>query len=97
MFIFDQSVFYIILIFWVIALFLGFLLVVLSYIFIKQSYDLVKLSAYECGFQPFGDIRVSYDVHFYRIAILFLIFDLEIALFLPVVLVITLVFMNVLL
>lgn len=61
------------------------LLVALSYIFVKPTNDLVKISAYECGFQPFSEIRVSYDIHFYRIAILFLVFDLEIALFLPVI------------
>lgn len=48
-----------------------------------QQTNVIKLSAYECGFQPFGEVRVAYDVHFYRIGILFLIFDLELALFLP--------------
>jgi len=45
--------------------------------------EITKMSAYECGFVPIGEVRLSYDIHFYRIAILFLIFDLELALFLP--------------
>ena len=43
----------------------------------------VKLSAYECGFEAFGDTRLKFDVRFYLVAILFIIFDLEIAFLFP--------------
>ena len=42
-----------------------------------------KLSAYECGFEPFEDSRIEFDVRFYLVAILFIIFDLEIAFLFP--------------
>ena len=42
-----------------------------------------KLSTYECGFEPFGDARSKFDVRFYLVAILFVIFDLEIAFLFP--------------
>ncbi len=42
-----------------------------------------KLSAYECGFDPFGDARGKFDVRFYLVAILFIIFDLEITFLIP--------------
>ena len=45
--------------------------------------DSEKLSAYECGFEAFEDTRTKFDVRYYLVAILFIIFDLEIAFFLP--------------
>jgi NADH-quinone oxidoreductase subunit A len=42
-----------------------------------------KLSAYECGFDPFGDARIRFDVRYYLVAILFIIFDLEVAFLFP--------------
>ena len=45
--------------------------------------DSEKLSAYECGFEPFNDSRMEFDVRFYLVAILFIIFDLEIAFLFP--------------
>lgn len=42
-----------------------------------------KYSVYECGFEPFGDARSTFDVHFYLVALLFIVFDLEIALLFP--------------
>lgn len=42
-----------------------------------------KLSAYECGFEPFGDARGTFDVRFYLVSILFIIFDLEVAFLFP--------------
>lgn len=42
-----------------------------------------KLSAYECGFEAFDDARMQFDVRFYLVAILFIVFDLEIAFFVP--------------
>jgi NADH-quinone oxidoreductase subunit A len=49
----------------------------------RQKPDTEKLSAYECGFEPFGDARGKFDVRFYLVAILFIIFDLEIAFLFP--------------
>jgi NADH-quinone oxidoreductase subunit A len=45
--------------------------------------DAEKLSAYECGFNPFDDARMKFDVRFYLVAILFIIFDLEVAFLFP--------------
>lgn len=55
----------------------------LSFLLAIQSPDSEKTSAYECGFEPFEDARNRFDVRFYIVAILFLIFDLEVALLLP--------------
>jgi NADH-quinone oxidoreductase subunit A len=49
----------------------------------KQKPDTAKLSAYECGFDAFDDARHKFDVRFYLVAILFIIFDLEIAFLFP--------------
>lgn len=49
----------------------------------RQSPDPEKLSAYECGFEAFDDSRAQFDVRFYLVAILFIIFDLEIAFLFP--------------
>ena len=48
-----------------------------------QHPDREKLSAYECGFEPFEDSRGQFDVRFYLVAILFIIFDLEVAFLFP--------------
>ncbi len=57
--------------------------VVLSFLVGKQNPDAEKLSAYECGFDAFDDARHKFDVRFYLVAILFIIFDLEIAFLFP--------------
>jgi NADH-quinone oxidoreductase subunit A len=49
----------------------------------RQNPDSEKLSAYECGFDAFDDARTKFDVRFYLVAILFIIFDLEIAFLFP--------------
>src|SRR3712207_6556262 len=49
----------------------------------RQKPDPEKLSAYECGFEPFDDTRRRFDVRFYLVAILFIIFDLEVAFLFP--------------
>jgi NADH-quinone oxidoreductase subunit A len=63
----------------------GFAMVIVlaSYIVAKQKPDAEKSSAYECGFEPFGNARSKFDVRFYLISILFIIFDLEIAFLFP--------------
>lgn len=57
--------------------------VVLSLVVAKQKPDPDKLSAYECGFDAFDDARHKFDVRFYLVAILFIIFDLEVAFLFP--------------
>ena len=54
-----------------------------SYILARQKPDREKVSAYECGFEAFDDARSQFDVRFYLVAILFIIFDLEIAFLFP--------------
>ncbi len=55
----------------------------LSYVFATQRPDAEKISAYECGFDPFDDSRGQFDVQFYLVAILFIIFDLEVTFLFP--------------
>jgi len=55
----------------------------LSYILVLRQYDVEKLSAYECGFEPFMDTRSRFDVRFYLVSILFIIFDLEVVFLFP--------------
>jgi NADH-quinone oxidoreductase subunit A len=57
--------------------------VVASYIVARQQPDSEKLSPFECGFEPFEDTRGRFDVRFYLVAILFIIFDLEVAFLFP--------------
>ena len=60
------------------AIFLALLIVVLSYFLVTQSPETEKLSTYECGFEAYGDTRSQFNVRFYIIAILFILFDIEI-------------------
>jgi NADH-quinone oxidoreductase subunit A len=71
------------LIFVLISILLSFIIFILSYVLASQVYDSEKLSAYECGFQPFEDARNKFDIKFYLVAILFIIFDLEISYLFP--------------
>ena len=57
--------------------------IVLNFLFSPRKPDPEKLSAYECGFEAFDDSRMEFDVRFYLVAILFIIFDLEIAFLFP--------------
>jgi NADH-quinone oxidoreductase subunit A len=72
-----------ILIFLVIASGLACIMVGLPFITAKIIGDKEKLSSYECGFEAFSDARIPFDVKFYLISILFIIFDLEIAFLFP--------------
>ena len=72
-----------ILIFLAIALALGLILLLSATIIAVRNPDSEKVSAYECGFEPFNDSRMEFDVRFYLVAILFIIFDLEIAFLFP--------------
>ena len=68
-------------IFFALGLSIGF--IVLNFLFSPNNPDPEKLSAYECGFEAFEDARMKFDVRYYLIAILFIIFDLEIAFLFP--------------
>ena len=72
-----------IIIFLFISLGLSVGFIVLNFLFSPKNPDPEKLSAYECGFEAFGDSRMEFDVRFYLVAILFIIFDLEIAFLFP--------------
>lgn len=62
---------------------IGLVLLALGFLLGKGEKDDEKLSAYECGFEPFEDSRMKFDVRYYLVAILFIIFDLEIAFLFP--------------
>ena len=72
-----------IIVFLIIALGLSVIFIALNFILSPKKPDPEKLSAYECGFEPFNDSRMEFDVRFYLVAILFIIFDLEVAFLFP--------------
>ncbi|GAB4121287.1 MAG: NADH-quinone oxidoreductase subunit A [Gammaproteobacteria bacterium] len=72
-----------ILLFLIIAAGMGAALVVIGSVLGPKRPDDEKLSAYECGFEAFEDARMKFDVRYYLVAILFIIFDLEIAFLFP--------------
>lgn len=70
-------------IFLAIAIVLSCLFLVASALLAPRKPDAEKLSAYECGFNAFDDARMKFDVRFYLVSILFIIFDLEVAFLFP--------------
>ena len=72
-----------IVIFLAIAVGMALAMLLASLIIARQKPDSEKLSAYECGFEAFDDARSQFDVRFYLVAILFIIFDLEVAFLFP--------------
>ena len=72
-----------VLIFLAIAGGIGFALMVLGFLLSPKKPDAEKLSSYECGFEAFEDSRMQFDVRYYLVAILFILFDLEIAFLIP--------------
>ena len=66
-----------------IAIVLALIIVTLSYLLAIQNPETEKLSVYECGFEPYEDARNIFDVKFYLVAILFIIFDIETMFLLP--------------
>ncbi len=72
-----------IIIFLSVAIGLSIVMVAIPFVVALKNPDKEKLSAYECGFEAFGDARGQFDVRFYLVAILFIIFDLEIAFLFP--------------
>lgn len=71
------------LLYFVISLIISLLVLILSLIAVYRVTDIEKVSAYECGFHPFQDARGKFEVRFYLVAILFIIFDLEIMFLFP--------------
>jgi len=72
-----------ILVFLAMAIALGLVLILAAVVLAVRNPDPEKVSAYECGFNAFDDARMKFDVRFYLVAILFIIFDLEIAFLFP--------------
>jgi NADH-quinone oxidoreductase subunit A len=66
-----------------VSIVIGLALLVVPFIVAFKQPDPEKLSAYECGFNAFDDARMKFDVRFYLVAILFIIFDLEVAFLFP--------------
>lgn len=67
----------------VIAIILSVIIILMSFLFGPSAPDVEKVSVYECGFDPYEDARNVFDVRFYLVAILFIIFDLETVFFFP--------------
>lgn len=65
------------------CLVIGLALLIAPFVIAYKNPDPEKLSAYECGFNAFDDARMKFDVRFYLVAILFIIFDLEVAFLFP--------------
>lgn len=72
-----------VLVYLVIAVLLSIVIVIFSYSLVVQIPETEKLSAYECGFEPYEDARHTFDVKFYLVAILFIVFDIETMFLLP--------------
>jgi len=72
-----------ILIFLLVGLFVGAAAMGLGFVLSPSRPDAEKNSPYECGFETFEDARIKFDVRYYLVAILFILFDLEIAFFVP--------------
>jgi NADH:ubiquinone oxidoreductase subunit 3 (subunit A) len=71
--------------FFITSFLLTLIIVVATYFINLPSNDYEKHSAYECGFEPFGDARSFFDIHFYTVGLLFIIFDLEVVFLIPFV------------
>jgi NADH-quinone oxidoreductase subunit A len=72
-----------VLIFMVVGLVIGGVMIALGFVLAPRHPDSEKLSPYECGFEAFEDSRMKFDVRYYLVAILFIIFDLEIMFLFP--------------
>ena len=66
-----------------VATVIGLVLLTVAFLVAYKAPDPEKLSAYECGFNAFDDARMKFDIRFYLVAILFIIFDLEVAFLFP--------------
>jgi NADH:ubiquinone oxidoreductase subunit 3 (subunit A) len=75
--------YFLIFIFLILSLIISIIVFSLSYFLSYKSLEKEKLSAYECGFNPFEDARNQFDIRFYLVSILFIIFDLEVSFLFP--------------
>ena len=75
----------------IISFFLGFILYLFSFKIILKNKQINKLTIYECGFEAFIDIKIEFDVRFYLVGILFIIFDLEIIFIFPWIIILNIV------
>ena len=75
--------YYNIAIFFVLAFIISLILALLPRLLAKHKYQKDKLSPYECGFEPEGPAGIKFDVRFYLVAILFIVFDIEVAYLIP--------------
>ena len=71
------------LVYLLVAILLSVVIVLFSYLLSVQNPETEKVSAYECGFEPYEDARHKFDVKFYTVAILFIVFDIETMFLLP--------------
>ena len=69
--------------FFIIGVILSILLLLLNFFLYKNRFYKEKLSPYECGFEPFDSARISFNIHYYLIGILFIIFDAEVVFLFP--------------
>jgi len=87
MFFLDNSLikkeYLLLLIYFIVATLITALIIVASYFLVRQNPESEKLSAYECGFEPYEDTRHTFDIRFCVIAILFIIFDIEVMFLIP--------------
>ena len=78
--------YFVFLFFLIVVVVLSLVLFLLSSMLVGEDNYFEKISAYECGFEPFEDTRVKFDVRFYLVGILFLVFDIEVMFMYPWVL-----------
>ena len=77
----DEYFFFLLML--IISFFLGFVLFFISFFIYPSDLYFEKISVYECGFEPFEDTRVKFDIKFYIVSILFILFDMEIVFLFP--------------
>jgi len=80
---FVKNEYLVLLLFLIVAIALAGIIIGASYFLARQNPDSEKLSAYECGFEPYEDTRHVFDIRFCVIAILFIIFDIEVMFLIP--------------
>lgn len=83
LYILDSDLYSTLFLYVIISLLIAGLILGLSFLLAVQTPDPEKTSAYECGFEPFEDARNRFEVRYYIVAILFLIFDIEVAFLFP--------------
>lgn len=67
----------------IVSIIISFILILLSYFLVFQKPDSEKLSIYECGYEPYENSRHTFNIHFFLIAVFFMIFDIEILFIMP--------------